>query len=218
MLTNINDIDKELCRYGYAVGYNVFDIRKEVGGSYLEYLEKVIPDIDFSSVYGNHGDCQEYTSFKHAAIDTVMETLHDLQPNIAFFDYGVGKGSAILVAYMHGIKILGGVEINENIYLHAKKNMEILNIPCNLILGDARTCNIDEYNCFFFYNPFRGELFREVIDGIEKSYYRKKRKIYLVYGNPFEHQQVIEHGVFYLFKHLLVDLYDPILNIYTVND
>lgn len=212
MIKDINSIKDELNNYGYKIGNNIFDVRSDIGDSYLEYLEKTVTGIDFSSVFGNCGDCQEYTPFKHAGIDTVMETLYELQPNMSFFDYGLGKGSAILVAYIHGIKILGGVEINKDVYSQAKKNMEILNIPCDLILGDARTCNIDKYNCFFFYNPFRGDLFREVIDGLERSYYRKKRKIYLVYGNPFEHQ------VFRLFKQIPVDLYDPILNIYTINN
>lgn len=210
-------------RYGYEVGKNVFDVRADIGDSYVEYLERKNSRVDFSDVHRK--DCEEYkmnrdrnehAPLKQASADSVFEEIASFDENLAFFDFGCGKGAGILLAYMYGITRLGGVELVPSIYEQAKINLRELQIDCELINGDATKCNIDNYNCFFFYNPFNGEIFGQVIQNIEKSYREHPRTIYLIYGNPFEHVQVIRNGYFQLIKQMRVDLYDPLLNIYKI--
>ena len=43
---------------------------------------------------------------------------------------------------------------------------------------------LDDYNCFFFFDPFEGELFDRVIDVVCKSLKRVPRKTFIIYINP----------------------------------
>ena len=100
--------------------------------------------------------------------------------------------------------------------MQAITNLSELGIECDIINMDATLVNIvlDNYNCFFFYNPFHGDIFDKVIENIKESYERKPRTMWIIYANPFEHKRVVSGGFFKLFKQIEVDLYDPILNIY----
>lgn len=80
-------------------------------------MESCNNSVDFSSVYNNHGKCNEYTPFNHVGIDKVMAYMYQVHPQGQFFDFGMGKGSALLVAYMHGFEKLGGVEYDKKIYI-----------------------------------------------------------------------------------------------------
>lgn len=107
-----------------------------------------------------------------------------------------------------------GVEIVKDMYDQCVINMRKLNIDCDLLNGNATECGIDDYNCFFFYNPFGESVLKKVLDNIQKSFVRRRRKLYLIYANPFSHKEVIQNGLFKLHKQIRTDLYDPLLNIY----
>ena len=209
---------------GFTEGENLFDVEKEIGNSYVEFLERRNNRVNFSSTlkknmekdYGK--DCIDHIPFAYSCVDNVFDEILHLDKEIKFFDYGCGKGAALLMAYMSGIRKIGGVEIVNSIYQQAAINMQELHIECDLRNQDATECNIDKYNVFFFYNPFQGKLFEKVIRNIQESYKYNKRNIYLIYGNPFCHQIVIKDGFFKLYKQIRTDLYDPLLNIYKIDN
>lgn len=219
-LKDIKSIEDSLDFHGFVINSNLYDVRKDIGESYLEFFEKRYKDVDFSITLRE--DCDEYNSmcnrheaFGHASTDRVFEAITKLDDNLHFFDFGSGKGGALCYAYMHVIKHIGGVELVKHIYEHSVKNVEKLGIECEIFNENALDVNIDEYNCFFFFNPFRGKLFGAVMQNIRNSYEKKHRKIYVIYANPFEHKQVIQAG-FKLIEQVPVDCIDPLLNIYSI--
>lgn len=221
-IKNVREIEETVGGYGYQKENNFFDIYFDIGESYIAYLEKQNPSLDFRNLlerdecaYGSEN--QEHTPFSFSAADKVFSQIAALEENLAFFDFGCGKGTALLYAYMYGVTKLGGVELIKKVYDSAENNLKELGIEADIVNGNAMECDIDEYNCFFFYNPFRGKTFEQVIERIEESYQRFPRNIYLIYGNPFEHKTVLKNGVFVLYKQILVDLYDPVLNVYKIS-
>lgn len=70
----------------------------------------------------------------------------------------------------------------------------------NCIKGDASklSTELDGYDCFFFFDPFEGELFERVIAAIIKSLDRVPRKIYIIYLNPSCHAAIERTGRFEL--------------------
>lgn len=223
-IKNIKEIQDKLLSYGYEPGESLFDVYGRIGESYIDFLERKYGDIEFGNVWKNEmekdfgEECNEHSPFGRFCVDKVFDEIHELDEDIRFFDFGAGKGAALILAYMSGITVLGGVEIETGIYRQACHNLKKLGIECMLLNQDARECEIDDYNCFFFYNPFTGRIFKEVIEKIQDSYLRDRRKIYIVYGNPFCHRSVVEDGYFKLHKQVRTNLYDPLLNIYTVGE
>jgi 16S rRNA G966 N2-methylase RsmD len=217
-----DEIVPKIKQAGFIEEINYFNVREKIKSSNIEYIESNVRDIDFSYVTKEDRpdlyDGMNYESkpFDHSSVDGVFDEIAKLDNEPALFDFGCGKGQILLTAYMNGINKLAGIELNEDIHKIAVKNMELLNVPSKIINGDAaKFKELDEYNIFFFYNPFGGEVFERVISNIEESVARTERKIHIVYGNPFNHKNVIASGSFQLCKQLRVDLYDPLLNIYT---
>lgn len=93
--------------------------------------------------------------------------------------------------------------------------MRLLDINFDLRCENAVRTNIDNYNLFFFYNPFVGEVFKQTIKNIYQSFTKHRRNIFIAYGNPFEHEVIMSYG-FNLYKQLSIDLYDPLFNIYQI--
>lgn len=223
-IQNAGEIEKTLQKYGYIKGQTWFDVRKDIGGSYLEYLQKTVGGMDFTYVTKEDrpdlysGEFYESKPFDHSSVDSVFEEIATLDENPAFFDIGCGKGQLLLMAYLAGIDCLGGIEWNKEIHSQALLNMELLGIPCNIRQGDAtRFTEFDDYNIFFLYNPFGPDNVAAVVKNIQASYARNHRDIYLAYGNPFFHERVIGEGGFQLYRQIRVDLYDPLLNIYRLD-
>lgn len=223
-IKNMNQIEEMLLNYGYQKGINLFDIQDDIGSSYFEFIQSKNNSINFDNVYKEKMEKdfgQEFhdnITFSYSCVDNVFEEIIQLDDNLSLFDYGCGKGAVMLMAHMVGIKKIGGVEISKSIYNQAVINMAELGIDCYLVNQDATECKIDDFNCYFLYNPFGGNVFRKVIHNIQDSYKSNKRKIYLVYANPFCHRTVIEDGLFKLHKQIRTDLYDPLCNIYVIEN
>lgn len=219
-ISDVYDILDQAEKYGYLMGKNLFDVYGDIGESYIDYLQKKHAALDFTSVlsdpsYGK--DIIPYTPFQNSCVDKVFSAITSLEEEVSFFDIGCGKANVLVLAYMYGIEKLGGVELSKDIYTQACINMKELDITCQLYNQNATECQaLDDYNVFFFYNPFQGRLCETMIGNLEKSFERKKRNIYLVYPNPFCHRIVLKNGCFKLYKQMLIDNYDPIMNIYII--
>lgn len=121
----------------------------------------------------------------------------------AVFDFGCGKGEALIMFARAGVYKLGGIEYDSEIYDRAVENLKMLNIQNEIMCGNAMDVGndiLDDYNYFFMFDPFVGDVFRKVIENIEKSYEHKRRKIILIYGAPRCHKDVIKNNKFKFVK------------------
>lgn len=219
------EVEKLLAKLGCEKNRDYFDVRSEVGGSYLEYLEKNHSNIDFSYVTREDrpdlysGEYYESKPFDHSSIDHVFEEIKTLPCEKKFMDMGCGKGQILFMAVMSEMAKVGGVEWNVDIAEICRNNMRELNIDADIITGDATEYkDIDDYSIFFLYNPFGEKGVRKVIRNILESRKRRNRDIFLVYGNPFYHGAIVEDERVQLYRQVRVDLYDPLLNIYKIGE
>ncbi len=226
-IKNVEEIKKSMEHYGfsYVDGENLIDVRAVIGAGCLEYLSRKYDGVDFESVAKSDADVAytedmcEYLPVAHSCAFMLFDEIAKLSDHIVFFDYGCGKGGALTHAYLAGYDRIGGIEYSPELTQQCKKNMEILGIQADIVRGDAAEfTDIDNYNVFYFFNPFTGKLFDDAVGQIEASARRKSRKIWIVYGNPFCHRQLMNRGTFELFRQIPVDFYDPLLNIYALKE
>ncbi len=133
----------------------------------------------------------------------VKKILFDYQigPQDGFFDYGCGKGLVLAIAHKFKPRYLGGVEISRRLVEIAHHNFGILGIDngVEIICDDARNVkNIDNYNYFYFFNPFPRPVFSAVMSNIIDSYHNRKRKMVIIYDNPVCKEDVLASGIFEL--------------------
>lgn len=111
---------------------------------------------------------------------------YDIQNADRIIDFGSGKGAAMATMAAFPFQLIHGVEISEDLSSIANKNFRKLGIQnARVFQADAREFKkLDQYNYFYFFNPFPTLVLQSVIQNIKDSCTRKPRKITLVYYNP----------------------------------
>lgn len=116
-------------------------------------------------VSGEHGEGYGCTTQKE--IFTILDHCHCIpKEKDAIFDYGCGKGGALVSFLDYGFEKVGGIEFEPKIYSVLKENMDKLGLQhkAELLYGDAGELSeqLDKYNWFYFYNPFDEVVLKNV--------------------------------------------------------
>ena len=90
------------------------------------------------------------------------------------------------------------------------EKVEILNI-------DARDCvdDLDEFNIFYFYNPFPAIVMETVIKNILTSMDRKHRQVRIIYNYPVDASIIEMTGRFQLMFTYKPFFFGGAINVYT---
>ena len=133
-------------------------------------------------------------------------TFHEIMAQLAiafgdftFVDLGSGKGRALLMASDYPFRRIIGVELLPELHAIAQENVRKYSSPrqqCRsfeLHCGDARRFRLPpEPLVVFLFDPFPGDILREVIAGVEQSVREAPRKLYLAYQNPISERALAE--------------------------
>ena len=134
---------------------------------------------EFLEVAGEHGEGYGCTTQKE--IFPILDRCHCVpQEDDAIFDYGCGKGGALVSFLDYGFRRVGGIEYEPKIFEVLRENIGRLGLgsKTELLYGDAGelTDSLDNYTWFYFFLPFDNYIFEKCIRVISDSYARKKRK------------------------------------------
>ncbi|MFR5192232.1 MAG: class I SAM-dependent methyltransferase [Lachnospiraceae bacterium] len=193
---------------------------------FMEYLEcfyncNLVTSI--SKEFLSEG-AHNYAISSQMEIFPILDKCHaNLCDNDAIFDFGCGKGGAMLTFLDYGFKKVGGVEFSNQLYNEAYKNFENLdliktsNIIVELIHNDASqiTKELDKYNWFYFFDPFERFVFEPTILNICESYKRNPRKINLICINPRYYDVIEKNDIFCLTNQFCAATRQKVVNIYT---
>lgn len=111
-------------------------------------------------------------------------------------DYGCGLGrSVIFLSSKTGCRATG-IEFDPDLYEMAVRNLKSAKLPeaykkgIRFVCADARNYQIEDEDCFYFFNPFADEILQIVLRRIRHSYYENPRQIYLFFYYPFDSEVV----------------------------
>lgn len=192
---------------------------------FLEWLEwkyqcdfvSAIERKDFE-VAGEHGNAYRVTTQKE--IFPILDKCHYIpKKEDAIFDYGCGKGGAIVSFLDYGFERVGGVEYEPKIYHILQDNIKKLNLDnkhIECILGDAGEVKeeLDKYNWFYFFQPFDNTIFKKCISSICDSLNRYKRKIYIISIAPKSHCYIEETKQFRLTNQFTINTRQRVVDVY----
>lgn len=245
-----NDISARLREKGYIKGKNYFSFleviyennyinddtnidnifRQRKQGirdvQFMEWLEyryncNFVTAIDSS--YFDNKDCgaHKYSVTTQKEIFPILDKCHCLPHDTdAIFDFGCGKGGAIISFLDYGFKKVGGVEFERNIYevmIDNFKNLKIdMEKTVSCIYGDAKSIKeeLDEYNWFYYFDPFDKEIFKKTIKNICDSLKRKPRKVHIININPSYHDIVLNSGYFFLTNQFCISMRQKVVDIF----
>lgn len=130
-------------------------------------------------------------SYEPSPVKVIRSVLDELSINhseFTFIDFGSGKGRVILLASHYPYKKIIGVELSPSLHEIAKNNIasyknnlqrcfNIESIAKNAIEFDLPR----EPLVLFFFTPFHGHIFEQVIDNIENHLKTNKLRILIIY-------------------------------------
>jgi SAM-dependent methyltransferase len=116
----------------------------------------------------------------------------DISPADAIVDFGSGKGGILISLSKYPFSKITGVEISPEYVAIARENIRKLRIKNVAIecCDAADFTQLDEYNYFYFFDPFPCVVMKEVLNNIERSIIRHPRKVTIIYLNPSCHDLI----------------------------
>ena len=252
---NINGVNSKFLEdRGYVEGNTYYDFRKRVYGDniisekksdsifsaksglrdvqFMEYAEYLY-DLNFvaavySDMFLNSLDsAHSYSITTQKEIFPILDKLHHHPDNDdAIFDFGCGKGGAMLTFLDYGFKRVGGVEYEDGLYDVLVDNYKKMNMidseeyKVEMIHGDASKleCQLDEYIFFYYFDPFEESIFMPTIHHICESYERNPRHITLICINPTYNKQILNTGKFNLTNSFMTNTKQKVCNIYEIKN
>lgn len=131
-------------------------------------------------------------------------------------DIGCGKGGAMELFLQSEFAKVDGIEYSKSITDIARKNMKLLGNDSEISnISAAEFDRYEEYDILYMYDPFRDEVFREVLKKLEATAIRRNKPTLLVYANPYHHKDIVEGGVFSLVSIVDTDFFHRDVHIYS---
>lgn len=139
----------------------------------------------------------EYANSGGRHLEIVLDTLN-ITPADAVIDFGSGKGGALITLAKYPFSKITGIELSSALVAIAKRNLKGLGFKnIRMIEGDAAdVTELDEYNYFYFFNPFPACIMSAVIKNIAASLVHKPRRAVIIYFNPEFHDAVLNNSPF----------------------
>lgn len=126
--------------------------------------------------------------------------LKDLPQDGTFVDLGSGKGKALLIAGTLRYPRVVGVEIDGDLSMSARRNIERFRNRKRAGVIESDTASVvdwkvpDDAGIIFMSNAFFGETFRNAMANVFASYDRNPREMHIVYMFPWEHEWLLSTG------------------------
>jgi len=101
-------------------------------------------------------------------------------------DYGCGKGRVgFFLNYQLGCQCIG-VEHDERIWQQARinQNSYVKKYGLTFVCEKAEMFQVEDADCFYFFNPFSVEVLKSVVGRILESYYNDPRTMRLFFYYP----------------------------------
>lgn len=120
-----------------------------------------------------------------------ISTFVEFEPDDVFVDFGSGKGRVVYLAARHyRFKKVIGVEIASELNAIARANIErnLKRLKCKdvaLVTSDVLNFVIpNDMTIAFFYAPFTGKLFAQVLQAIREAYETHPRRLFIILQRP----------------------------------
>ncbi len=138
-----------------------------------------------------------YQAASYRVLNRIFNQLKGTQSHFDFYDIGCGKGRVLYLAGLNGFKQLFGIELNSQLLMLAKGNLQsIMNEgKIKLNLSNENALNYffeDKKAIYFLFNPFNALVLGEFLDRV---FTFNKQECYFVYMNPLHKKVFIQKGI-----------------------
>lgn len=162
--------------------------------------------LDYSMVYWTKDENMHHSVYTKSPKNVLERVFHDLSEieEKSFLDVGCGKGYVITAAGKYPFKKQGGVEYNKELYKICCRNLKKKRMSTKYVFcGDAKKFkHYNEFDVFFFNNPFDETILEPVAEKIYDSHVGRKCWIYFLNPKLKARTDAIEKAGFRLVKQI----------------
>lgn len=158
--------------------------------------------VDMATLGLEHPDRQAYIPSAWWVLRWLLPR-SDVRSSDVFVEFGAGKGRILLdAARRYRFARVLGVELSSDLSDAARALLESQrsSLRCEDVrieTADATAFEIpDDMTFAYFFNPFNGETFEQVMANITASLERAPRALRIIYVNPVDHDTVMRTGRF----------------------
>jgi len=183
---------------------NIADLNININENknYIYYNEIINKNGDrYNYLLNNNISLDNFSSHSPSCLNlyNVFDSLN-ITDNDSILDIGSGKGFALFIFTLFKFKKIGGVEINKIDYDICKENINKLGLTDKISIINSDILefnNFDDYNYFYFFNPFNEEIFSKIIETISNL----GNSSTIIYKNIHEKDiEILERHHFFLYK------------------
>ncbi len=166
------------------------------------------------------------TRYQGCHVRVFKKFIENLPPEFLghhFYDFGHGKGRALILASHFGLKKVTGIEFAEDLYQASVTNWESYSrltkteCECQLLHMDAAQFRVTtQNNIYFFFNPFKDKLMDQVLNNIVSSSPSLTNDLF-VFVNPRNHF-LYDLFQFDLVREIASTDYNRVIRMYRVTD
>ena len=185
-----------IMQYLSRVVFKIYGYEQRIFDIYLGVSTRGVSHTEVDA-YNSATENWPYLGCQWPALSFVLK---DLPRDGAFVDLGSGKGKALLIAGMVPYERVVGVEIDSELAVIARSNIEQSRrkrragaIECAIASVVDWTVPEDA-SIIFMQNPFFGETFKQAMGNVFASYDRNPREMHIVYMFPWEHEWLLSTG------------------------
>lgn len=132
-----------------------------------------------------------YEATPYAALNQLFRK-YKFKKDDQIVDFGSGRGRVPFYIHHHFDLPVTGIENNDKTFEEAlynkaiyKQKNDISNVPIHFEFGLAEHYRIKpQDNCFYFFNPFSLNIFKQVVSNILVSFYEVKRPVDIILYYP----------------------------------
>lgn len=136
--------------------------------------------------FHSNADHAEYAPIPFQVLENTLASVGISEAD-HFFDYGCGKGRALVIASMFPFRRVSGIELVPALQKCAEENLRRTEkhrrcSEVEVVMGDATSYALPEsVTLVFFWNPFIGSVLDAVIEQIHQSLVRKPRPLRILH-------------------------------------
>jgi Histone methylation protein DOT1 len=136
--------------------------------------------------------CHDYLATGYLRFRQLMKHIEIRDGKDVFLDFGSGLGRAVILAATYPFRKIIGVELVTDLHLRAGENVRraLRRLCCRdieLYNVDARTFRIpDDVTVIYMWNPFAGEVLRQVCANIQQSVLESPRALTILHLSPYD--------------------------------
>ncbi len=195
-----------------------FTVSHEIRGEKKYHLDTLeLNNLKKLSLQGNIDSAEIYQPAGYYILEHLFTKINEIVSEKDLVDFGCGKGRVLVVAAHYNFKMITGIDFAKELAIAAaltvsKASQNLPDTEFKIEWIDASAYAVlPSQNVFFFFNPFKKVVMKQVMQNILFSKREHSRPMYVIYVNPVLKDLFIDAGFTEKYHHKKMEYVEGVI-------